>query len=212
MAGAAFRGVVLCEGKDDKQVLECLLADMEINHVEVMKYSGKDKLREALELLRKRPEFTRGEYNRILITRDADEDWDSAWTSMRDSIQNVFKIRLIDANEWISINEDTELAAWVFPGRSQKGMIETLCLDVARQTNPGAFECLDQYAQCLEQKHQATLHEKARFEIWSIAAQTFDAPRRRISMDRVLQRLPFDWKNEKFQETREVLKSLIPEK
>jgi 5S rRNA maturation endonuclease (ribonuclease M5) len=209
MPGPDISAIVLCEGRDDKQVLECLLTDMEINHVGVLKYSGKDKLREALKLLRKSPEFTRGEYKRILVTRDADEDWDSAWTSMRDTIQQVFSIQLNDANEWVSLNEDSEIAAWVFPGRGRGGMIETLCLDVARQMNPEAFECLDQYADCLQQKHQATLHEKARFEIWSIAAQTFDAPRRRISMDLVIKRLPFDWKHEKFSEIREVLKTLI---
>lgn len=157
MVGLDISAIVLCEGKEDKQVLECLLADMGIDQVEVRKYEGKDNLRQALKLLIKSPEFTRGQYTRILVTRDADEDWDSAWASMRDTIQNVFKIQLNDAIEWVPINEDTQITAWVFPGHGQKGMIETLCLDVARQTNPEAFECLDQYTDCLQQKYQARL-------------------------------------------------------
>jgi len=208
MAGASFRAVVLCEGKEDKQVVECLLADMGILDVEVREYKGKDFLRKELDLLKASPEFTRGQYSRILVTRDADNQWDSAWDSMRDSINQAFGLQLADVNQWTELNDDTQIAAWIFPGRGQGGMIETLCLDVARQSDPAAFECLDQYALCLEQKHQAKLHEKARFEIWTIAAQTFEAPRRRLSMGRILEKLPFDWKNEEFQETREIMATL----
>jgi len=208
MAGAAFRGVVLCEGKDDRQVIECLLVDMGISHVDVREYKGKDALRAALDLLKASPEFTRGELSKILITRDADDNWDSAWASLRDNTQAVFGIELPDVNQWTVLNDDTQVAAWIFPGRGKSGMIETLCLDVARHSNPADFECLDQYALCLEQKHHAKLHEKARFEIWSIAAQTFPAPRRGLSMERVLKKLPLDWKNEMFQETRNILAAL----
>ncbi|MEX2606364.1 MAG: DUF3226 domain-containing protein [Kiritimatiellia bacterium] len=202
------RALVLCEGPEDRRVVECLLEQIGAENVEVEAFNGKDNLRSKLDEVKNSPEFAQGIYSKILVTRDADADWSAAWQSVRDAVEAKFDIRLEDVNQWGSINEDTQVAAWIFPGKEQTGMIETLCLEVARDTQPEVFECLDQYAACLRSKHQADLHHKERFAIWTIAAQTFDAPRRRLSMGRILKNLTFDWSNEKFSETRAILSGI----
>jgi len=200
-----LKSLILCEGPDDKRVVKCLLSEEGAEEVEVEAYHGKDNLRSKLDEVKNSPEYTRGEYVKILVTRDADDDWSTAWQSVKDALHDKFGVQLDDVNQWKPINEDTQVAAWIFPGKDQTGMIETLCLDVARENKPEAFECLDQYAECLEQNHEATLHEKQRFEIWTIAAQTSERPRRKLTFPRALKHLPFDWSHEKFSETRDVL-------
>lgn len=202
---AELKSLILCEGPDDRRVVECLLEEMKVEQVDVEAYEGKDNLRKKLDEIKNSPEFAQGVYTKILVTRDADDDWSSAWQSVRDAVQDKLGVQLGDVNHWAPVNEDTQVGAWIFPAKNQAGMIETLCLDVARETQPEAFECLDHYAECLHQKHNATLHEKQRFEIWTVAAQSFDAPRRRLSMKYLLKNLPFDWSHGKFSETRAVL-------
>jgi hypothetical protein len=58
-------------------------------------------------------------------------------------------------------------------------------------------------------KHKASLHEKEKFAIWSIVAQTKEAPRQRVSMGKVLEYLPFDWDSSQFASVKCVLSSLV---
>jgi hypothetical protein len=208
MVEGEINALVLCEGKDDKRVLECLLEDMGIVNVEVQSFDGKAKLRQGLVLLKSSPKYTSGEYGKILITRDADDNWSSAWDSVRNAVADVLGAHLGDVNQWTRINEDTRVMAWIFPGKETPGMIESLCLGVAREGDSEAFQCMDDYAECLERNHQAVLHEKSRFAIWTISAQTGENARKFWDFKKVLKQLPFNWKSGRFQETREVLANL----
>lgn len=200
--------LILCEGKEDQRVFESLLENMNLRGISCENYQGKDQLRNRLHLLKSSPEFTSGAYQRILITRDADNNWDAAWQSASDAVQNVFGSKPTESAEWIRINENTELAVWICPGNQQTGMIETLCLNAAKSSDSDSFACLDQFIDCINSKHQATLHEKEKFAIWSIAAQDKSLPRQRVDMKNVLKKLPFDWNSSEFNPVREILLSL----
>ena len=160
-------GMVLCEGKDDSAVLSAIASSRGINDLVFKEMKGTGNLVARLSQIQASPEFTRGTVRRLLITRDADDSWDAAWQSLRDSTQSVFGISFAEPGDWVQLGENCEIALWVAPGSGRTGMIETLCLEVLREEEPDSFECLDQFADCLLQKHSGTLHEKEKFAILS---------------------------------------------
>ncbi len=134
-------------------------------------YGGKDKLRAYLHLLKTSPEYVRGEYSRILVTRDADSDFASSWQALKDSIAEAFSCEPAIPGDWIKREAEPEIAAWIIPGPGKTGMIETLWLESSRAKTPDVFGCLDSFVTCLNSLHGEAVHEKARFAFWTIAAQ-----------------------------------------
>lgn len=83
--------LVLCEGKEDRLVMEMLAQHAGLGgKLAFQDYGGESKLRAYLATLKVSPEFARGEYSRVLVTRDADANFSGAWASIRDSIKIVF--------------------------------------------------------------------------------------------------------------------------
>ena len=71
--------LVLCKGKEDLLVLETLAKQAGLAGKLVFEdYEGESNLRKYLLNLKARPEFRRGEFSRILVTRDADANHHSA--------------------------------------------------------------------------------------------------------------------------------------
>lgn len=83
--------LVLCEGKEDRLVMEALAQHAGLEGKMVFQdYGGESKLRPYLATLKVSPEFRRGEFSRVLVTRDADADFEQAWASLKGSIRAVF--------------------------------------------------------------------------------------------------------------------------
>jgi len=57
----------------------------------------------------------------------------------------------------------------------------------------------------LQEKHRIELHEKERFDIWTIVAQGPALGRKRMSFSDALERIPFDWADETFSDLRNLL-------
>ncbi len=200
--------LVLCEGKEDRLVLEMLAnhAGLE-GKLAFQDYGGESKLRAYLATLKVSPEFARGEYSRILVTRDADANFSGAWTSISDSIKAVFSQAPALPGEWIAPEVGAQISAWVIPGPGKTGMIETLYLDASRSKSPELFTCLDPFVACLGKLHEGIPHEKVRFALWTIIAQGAGA-KDRLSLDRALTKLPLDWGDEAFAALRKLLTEL----
>jgi hypothetical protein len=200
--------LVLCEGKEDRLVMEMLAQHAGLGgKLAFQDYGGESKLRAYLANLKVSPEFVRGEFSRILVTRDADKDFDQAWASLKGSIQAVFSSEPMTPGVWISTENGSQVSAWVIPGRDKTGMIETLCLEAARTKSPSDFGCLDPFIACLENLHGETPHEKVRFAIRTIIAQGTGA-KKRLSLERAIDHLPLDWDDEAFTPLRELLTEL----
>lgn len=201
------RTLVLCEGREDRVVMEALARNSDIGNegLEFQDYGGESKLRAFLQILKVTPEYKRGEYARVLVTRDADTLYDSAWDSVADSIKSVFGTRPSAPAEWTRSADGVEIGCWVVPGVGKSGMIETLCLDAARDQAPGVFECLDPFIECLGNLHEGPVHEKVRFAIWTIAAQGAQG-RNRLSLERAIRSLPIPWDASVFDDLRELLR------
>lgn len=200
--------LVLCEGKEDRLVMEMLARHAGLEgKLAFQDYGGESKLRAYLATLKVSPEFARGEYSRILVTRDADANFSRAWTSISDAIKAVFSQAPASPGEWIAPEVGAQISAWVIPGAGKTGMIETLCLDASRSKSPELFTCLDPFVACLGKLHEVIPHEKVRFALWTIIAQGAGA-KDRLSLDRALAKLPLDWGDETFAPLRRLLVEL----
>jgi len=185
--------LVLCEGKDDRLVMQALAdhggfgSDLTFED-----YGNVGTLRAYLRALRVRPDFVSGQIRSVFLTRDADGDPAGAWQSVRDAMTDVFALDLGEPSEWVENPDGIRFAGWVVPGERQPGMIETLCLEAARSADPASFECLDPFIECLTDAQGTAPHEKARFHIWTILAQKPGA-QDRLSLERALKAVPPDW-------------------
>lgn len=136
--------LVLCEGKEDKLVIETLADHAGLTGKIVFEdYGGKDNLRNYLRLLKASPEFVRGEYSKILVTRDADTDYASAWDASKGAVRDVFSITPGSLGAWEQIEGGPSITVWIIPGPDQTGMIETLCVESSRSAIPEVLTCLD---------------------------------------------------------------------
>lgn len=202
------RTLVLCEGKEDRLVMQGLAKHAGLEgRLDFLDYGGESNLRPYLANLKVSPGYARGEYGKILITRDADKSFDGAWQSIRDSIKVVFSLTVMRPGVWIRNEDGIDLAAWVIPGPGQSGMIETLCLEAARATTPEIFDCLDPFMKCIGRLHNEAPHEKVRFAIWTILAQGKTA-KDRLSVELALKRIPISWENEAFRDLRKQLQQV----
>lgn len=197
--------LVLCEGKDDKRVFEAVRDHLKLDGVQVESYDGKDNLAKKLDTVAKRSDYTSGAIQRLLVTRDADDDYAAALQSVAGVISRTFQISVQNCGEWTADSTGTEFAIWIAPGNQRKGMIETLCLEAAREQDPTSFSCLNQFSSCMKEQHNCDLHDKERFAIWSIAAQCKAQPRQRMSLERMLRANPPNWDCSVFDELRRIL-------
>jgi hypothetical protein len=158
--------LILCEGKEDKLVMEALAKHLGLEgRIHFESYGGKDALKSQLITLKARPEYTRGEISKVLVTRDADTNFDSAWAAIKGAISTVFSCELPQPGHWEMIAGGPPIAAWVIPGPQMTGMIETLCMESARANSSEVFSCLDPFVNCLAGVNGEPLHEKARFAL-----------------------------------------------
>ncbi len=201
--------LVLCEGKEDLLVIQALAKHAGLEgRLTFQQYGGKDKLRAYLHLLKTSPEYVRGEHLRVLVTRDADSNFDASWQALRDSIADTFSTDLTKPGEWIKPENGPEIAAWIIPGPGKTGMIETLCLESSKAKSPDVFKCLDAFVGCLNGLHGETVHEKARFAIWTIAAQGVGA-KDRMSLEYAIPNLPIDWEDTAFGPLKDLLTNMV---
>lgn len=200
-------GLVLAEGKTDIAVLERIAQAAGIGGLRFENFGGSGNLKSFLEVLVKRPDFVSGRIGKVLITRDADDSFESAWSSVRGMVAKVFGPSIEEPGRWESSRNGPRIAAWIVPGSGRTGMIESLCLDVAKKSAPDAFECLLPFTSCLRDNHGIELHEKERFDIWTIIAQGPALGRKRMSFSDALARIGFDWADDTFSELRDLLES-----
>lgn len=191
--------LVLCEGKEDKLVMEALAAHLGIASDLIFEsHDSADRLRSNLLNLRSQGRFAAGELRNVLVTRDADSSPNDTWTALSSAVREIFGIRCDLPGTWEATPQGPRIAAWLIPGIAQTGMIETLCMSSARDTRPEMFGCLDSFVECLQNHRGAEVHPKEIFAYWTICAQDRD-PRKRLSLERALSHLPFNWNHPAFE-------------
>lgn len=201
--------LVLCEGKEDMLILKEVAKAAGLgDKLRFDQYEGSGKLLPFLANLKVSPEYTRGEYSRILLTCDADNDYEKAWKTLSNAIADIFLCELPEPLARAEQENDPALSAAVISGPDKTGMIETLCLDSSRTQAGEVFKCLDPLMECLESSQGKRPHEKVRFAMWTIIAQGNDA-RKRLSVERAISHIPMNWKCTTFAPLVEMLKSVV---
>jgi hypothetical protein len=191
---------VFCEGGDDLAIIKGLASSIGLNELSIEPFLGKARLRDFLRDVQKRPEFTTNMVTAVGIVRDADEDGDAAFQSVRDSLL---------ANGFSAPNQSGEFASngiktgvLIVGPKEGKGMVEDLCLDSVSQCPE--FPCVSHYFECIAQKSGRTsFSSKARIRVWMASQKDFD-----IYVGKAAEKGYWPWENAVFDPMRKFLQQL----
>lgn len=137
--------VLLVEGKDEERFLKPLVQQLEDVCLQVLPLGGKGSLRRNLGFLQDRFRQSGLACDAVGVLRDADDDAERAYKSVRDS--------LLDAG-WAPPSRHGEVRAgtpsvgiFIVPDGSAAGAMETLCRRSVEATEAGG--CATEYLACL---------------------------------------------------------------
>ncbi len=161
--------LILGEGIDEKVVLEHIVSVEGLsNDIQVEQYSGKDNLRNFLGAMLK----TKGRYGlrRLLVTRDADDDFTAAFNSTSSHLRKLGINPPSSPGEWVQHVDtdeglDFELGVQIFPGNLNTGSLETVFLAPLLGTE--RMDCIDALVDCLKRSSIVLGQlDKARMKTW----------------------------------------------
>ncbi len=119
-------------------------AKMDLLDTQIMKYDGRDKLRDYLERLPELSDFEKVES--IGVVRDADNDSRAACESVRDSLK---KAQLWPTDQQVPIeNEDPRVSILLVPPTDSQGCLESLLWQAVE--NKPLAKCIHDYIDCAE--------------------------------------------------------------
>ena len=135
---------LLVEGKDQQNFFEAFLDHIHDRSVQVQNFGGVQELRGFLLAFVNMPEF--GTVERVGVVRDAEDDANGAWQSVRSALENA-KMPIPKHVGQRSVGKPG-VSVFILPGNNQPGMLETLL----NQTfaNAPINECIDTFFQCVE--------------------------------------------------------------
>ncbi len=192
--------LVLCEGKDEVSVISGLCEASGIAGLTIESFDGKNRLREVLTELPKRPEFVRKEVESLGILLDADQDPAAMWQKLRNDVQAALGVTL--TGQAAFAGEHPRVAGLLIHGKDGRGMLEDLCLEAVRDQS--GFPCVEEYFRCLAQRTgQQTFHAKARFRAWMASQSEFE-----LHVGKAAEKGHLPWPNPAFDGLRAFLKSL----
>ena len=163
--------LVLCEGGDDLEVVQCLCQARELAQFKIESFGGKDNLGNVLEALPKRPEFSRGEVDGLAIILDADASSAAAWQKIQDAVQKNFGVSL--SHPGVFAGQAPRIAGFIVSGPNGEGMLEDLCLHSV--SNRPGYQCLTEYFRCLAEKtEKKEYHSKGKFRAWMASQSDYE--------------------------------------
>ncbi len=158
-----FKILLIGEGKDEVRFFKSLLKFLDISHIGVEDYEGKDKLEKYLKTLKTRPGFS--QLTSIGITRDADN---LPPKSAFDSIcSRLLKVGLpVPRNMAEKTTETPSINIFIFPNNRDSGMLEDLCLESVK--DDGTMSCVEQYLECVKNNanREPNNFAKAKLHAW----------------------------------------------
>jgi hypothetical protein len=155
---------VFCEGGDDLAVIKGVAHSIGLSDLRVEPFLGKDRLREFLAEVQKRPEFSQLKVGAIAVVRDADYDEKAAFTSVRDSLLATGFKPSPEGNGEV-VGTDLKIGILVIGPNNGLGMIEDLCLKSV--SDRPEFGCVEQYFTCIAEKSpRKDFSSKARIRVW----------------------------------------------
>jgi len=155
---------VFCEGGDDLAVVRGVAESIGLLDFRIERFLGKDRLTEFLSDVRKRPEFVQENVASVAVVRDADEDLNAAFTSVRHSLTTNGFTPCPDHNGQIA-GTSRRIGILIIGPNQGKGMIEDLCLQSV--SDRPEFGCVDDYLRCIADKcDRRSFSSKGKIRIW----------------------------------------------
>ncbi len=143
--------LLIVEGVEDQKFFDALLAQIDIDDIQVLGVGGKTQIKANLGVLKDDPRFVQ-RVNSIGIVRDADDNARNAFKS----IQNALKSAGLPCprKPMDTANGPPKVNVMILPGGEQKGTLEDLCLRSA--VDDQAIFCVEAYFDCLDARGVST--------------------------------------------------------
>ncbi len=139
--------VLVVEGSDDKRFFENYFVRLGIN-CQIIEAIGKNNIRGTLRLLSKVP--GRRKIRKLVVVRDADDDYEAAYKSIRDAFCDENFITNRKVKESIIKEGDIKFGIFVLPDNKRNGSIENLCLETIDER---ILDCIQDYKDCSKPDH-----------------------------------------------------------
>lgn len=153
--------VLLGEGNEEVYFFSALLNHLKIADIQIEQYGGTGSLRKFLDTLIVRPGFINVEA--VAITRDADDDANAAFQSVRSALGHA-SLPQPNAINVFTVN-NPRVGVFILPDGQQGGMLEDLCL--ASVATDLAMSCVDDFFRCVEaQGRKPNNMSKAKAHAW----------------------------------------------
>ena len=138
--------LLLVEGIDEVRLFGALAKDIGAADIQIRDYQGKGNLRRFLGVLPQVPGYL--ELESIGVTRDADENSDSAAKSVRDALRAA-GFPVPDSPLESAYDGKIAVRYLIIPPNSKTGALEDVCL--ASVAEDPAMVCVESYFGCIEQ-------------------------------------------------------------
>src|SRR5436190_14712259 len=155
--------LVLCEGVDDKAVVEGLCLHAGIRGLTVEVYDGRSNLERIIGSLHIRSEFSRGEVESLAVLIDAEKDFDASFQKVQNAVRQGFSVEI--GKSGVFVGDVPKVAGFVICGGGTSGMLEDLCLKSVN--GEPSYKCMEEYFECLCKRTELKdYHPKAKFKAW----------------------------------------------
>ncbi|MGH9755046.1 MAG: DUF3226 domain-containing protein [Blastocatellia bacterium] len=138
---------LLVEGRDAVAFFAALLKHLGLSEVQIQNFGGINELRPFLKALRNESGFW-GKVSSLGVIRDAENNPQGAFQSVRDSL--LAADLPAPAKTIVSAGAGPQVSVLILPDAATPGMLESLCLAAVEKDQ--AFQCVDQYFNCLKQQ------------------------------------------------------------
>lgn len=171
--------LMLVEGNDEIRFFGAFLNFLNVDQVQIASVYGKDNfaafLRNSVVAARNFPQL-----QRLILVRDADDDANSAYQSLRGALAGVgLSVPVSPFLSWSTGHPSVSIA--ILPDGSSRGNLEDLCLRSIQGSggNDAALQCVAQYLTCrgVSPSSESGQISKARLHSYLAVA---DEPGRRL--------------------------------
>ena len=146
--------LLLVEGPDDQLLLEKLVAkngSSVAQGIQVVAVEGKDRFREEIRAVVGAQRLGRIQLRSLGVIRDADEDADASFRSVRDGLKNADTALSLPSVSGEVVGLSPRVGVFIMLDGTSPGSLESLCLRSVH--HQPAAKCVEQYLVCLDTGH-----------------------------------------------------------
>lgn len=189
--------LLIGEGRDEVEFLRALTRDLGCSdESQIEDFGGKTELSSFLSLVARDERFSR--LSHLLVTRDADESFDAAFSS----VQHALRKNGLPTPAWpgvVASKDRLTVSVWIMPNNSRAGMLEDLILE-SLDRDP-TMSCIRAFEECARPL-TGPWNSKSRVRAW-LAAKCGDVASVGIAAQRGL----FDLRHAVFGDFRRLIHS-----